>query len=80
METITINFYNKQTMSLIVKAFVFAMFIAFVMAQLPDMSALPIPAGVIPEGVIPGTGGDGGASGGDGGEEAAAERFNKIKM
>jgi hypothetical protein len=64
-------------MSFIVKLFFFAMLVAMVMAQLPDLSALPIPAGVIPEGVIPGGSGAGGA---EGGEEAAAERVHKQKM
>ena len=54
----------NQKMSLIVKVFIFAMFIAFVMAQVPDLSALPIPAGIIPEGIIPG--GSVGSEGGSG--------------
>lgn len=65
-------------MSFIVKLFFFAMLVAMVMAQLPDLSALPIPAGIIPEGVIPGAGGAGGAEGGE--EAAAAERVHKQKM
>lgn len=64
-------------MSFIVKLFVFAMLVAMVMAQLPDMSALPIPAGIIPEGLIPGAGGAGGT---EGAEEPAAERVHKQKM
>ena len=64
-------------MSLIVKVFIFAMFIAFVMAQVPDLSALPIPAGIIPEGIIPG--GSGGSEGGSGEAAPAAEAYNKIK-
>lgn len=50
------------------------MLVAMVMAQLPDLSALPIPAGIIPEGVMPGAPG---AGEGEGGEEAAAERIIK---
>lgn len=66
-------------MSFIVKAFVFAMLIAFVMAQLPDFSALPIPEGLIPADLpVPGLGGAGGSEGEE--APAAAERFNKIKM
>jgi hypothetical protein len=42
-------------MSLFVKLFIFAMFIAFAMAQFPEF---PIPEGIIPAGLpIPGAGG-----------------------
>lgn len=67
-------------MSFIVKLFVFAMLVAMVMAQLPDMSAIPIPAGIIPEGVIPPGvpgGAAGGAEGAEGGEEAASRDYTQ---
>lgn len=63
-------------MSLIVKVFVFAMFMALAMAQLPDLSALPIPEGMIP--AIPGLPGAGGS---ESSSEAApaAETYNNIR-
>lgn len=66
-------------MSLIVKVFVFAMFIAFVMAQLPDLSALPIPEGMIP--AIPGmpAGGSGGSGGSESTEAAPVAEAYKLR-
>jgi hypothetical protein len=51
-------------MSLFVKLFFFAMFIAFAMAQLP--AGLPIPEGIIPAGIP-------GLPGGDASEAPPAE-------
>lgn len=64
----------NQKMSLIVKVFVFAMFIAFVMAQLPDLSALPIPEGMIP--AIPGM--PGGSESGSTEAAPAAEAYKRV--